>query len=139
LRKVLVLAIHPRFTDSILDGTKTVELRRTKPRVGPGDLALIYACAPVKAIVGGFVIDGFLAANPEALWASIESRAGITQEEFEAYFKDRGVGYAIKIKDPWRAPTPVPLEVLRRECPSFRPPRSYGYITLGGQLLSRLW
>ncbi len=136
--KALVLAIRPRFTDSILDGTKTVELRRSKPRVESGHMALIYACAPVKAIVGGFVIDGFLTARPDALWTAVKGKAAVTYEEFKAYFKDCGVGHAISIRDPWRARTPVPLEVLRTECPSFHPPRSYGYISLSGHLASLL-
>lgn len=66
LRRVLLPSIPPRFTDSILDGTKTIELRRTRPRVAPGDPVLIYACSPVKAIVGSFVVEELIQAYPGA-------------------------------------------------------------------------
>jgi len=135
LRRVLLLSIHPRYTDSILSGTKTVELRRTRPRVQPGDSVLIYASSPVKAIVGGFVVDGLIQAQPAGLWDRVKHLAGVSQAEYDGYFSGVAVGYGIRIAHPWRLPDPVGLEALRARRPSFRPPQSYSYLLADDDLL----
>jgi predicted transcriptional regulator len=48
---ILWLSLRPAFAERFLRGTKTVELRRTRPRVSLGDHALLYAAAPVNALV----------------------------------------------------------------------------------------
>jgi hypothetical protein len=52
-RRDVLVSIRPNFASKILDGDKTVELRRKFPEVGAmGMTALIYSSSPVSAIVG---------------------------------------------------------------------------------------
>ena len=68
MEPALVIAIHPRFADAILEGRKTFELRRRFPAVAPGTLIYLYATAPTSGIVGGFTSAGQKAGSPEAAW-----------------------------------------------------------------------
>jgi predicted transcriptional regulator len=49
-----VFSIKPYFADAILDGSKTVELRKVAPK-RPVERVWIYATAPVMRIVGHFI------------------------------------------------------------------------------------
>ena len=50
---VLLLSIHHKYTNMIFDGNKRVELRRVRPRhLNEGDLILVYATSPEKALLG---------------------------------------------------------------------------------------
>jgi predicted transcriptional regulator len=49
----IVASIHPRHAQAILDGTKTVELRRKVWRMGAEiDRMFLYETAPTSALVG---------------------------------------------------------------------------------------
>lgn len=48
-----IFSIKPYFADAILDGSKTVELRKVAPK-RPVERAWIYATAPVMHIIGYF-------------------------------------------------------------------------------------
>jgi predicted transcriptional regulator len=48
-----IFSIKPHFADTILDGSKTVELRKVAPRK-PVERTWIYATAPIMRIVGHF-------------------------------------------------------------------------------------
>ncbi len=48
-----IFSIKPYFADAILDGSKTVELRKVAPK-RPVERAWIYATAPVMLITGHF-------------------------------------------------------------------------------------
>ena len=48
-----VFSIKPYFADAILDGSKTMELRKVAPK-RPVERAWIYATAPVMRIIGHF-------------------------------------------------------------------------------------
>jgi len=138
MRRVLLLSIRPRFTNSILDGTKTIELRRTRPRVEPGDIVLIYASSPVMAIVGGFLVGELIQASPAGLWDRVKHMAGVTQPEYDDYFTGAAVGYGITVARRWRLSEPVSLETLRSRRPSFWPPQSYAYLSADNDLLPLL-
>ena len=56
LRKILLLSIHPEHAKNIFDGIKTVELRRTRPRLSKCDQVLVYVSSPTKALVGAFEV-----------------------------------------------------------------------------------
>jgi predicted transcriptional regulator len=49
--RVMMLSIHPRHVEKILDSSKTVELRRTRPAVSPGQPVAISGTVPSAALV----------------------------------------------------------------------------------------
>jgi predicted transcriptional regulator len=138
----LLLSIRPRFVDAIFAGTKTVELRRVKPRVQTGDLVVVYASGAVKGIVGAFEVAGVTAATPSSIWKKYNGDSGLSKNEFDSYFASATVGYAIRIGRFWKLLDPVPLKTLRTRSAGFRPPQSYHYwnldelLRVGGKVFS---
>lgn len=125
----LFFSIKPRFATEILAGRKTVELRRTRPRsVRDGSLVVVYASSPMRAVIGTFEVDRVVSACPELLWDEVAAHAGLSREEYDAYFDGAQEAVAIFVRSPGRAGAPYSLAAIRRECPSFHPPQAFRYI-----------
>jgi len=123
----LLISIRPRFVEAIFAGTKTVELRRVKPRLSVGDLVVIYASGETKGIVGAFEVEGVTTAAPRSIWRKHNGGSGLERAEFDRYFEGAEVGHAIRIGKVWQLPSPVLLGTLRKRRAGFRPPQSYHY------------
>jgi predicted transcriptional regulator len=142
INHALLLSIRPRFVDLIFSGRKTVELRRVKPRVQVGDLVVVYASGNTKGMVGAFEVAGVTAAAPSSIWRKFNGTSGLTKCEFDIYFDEVAIGYAIRIGKKWRIEKPVPLRTLRKRRAGFRPPQNYHYwdleelLRIGGEALS---
>jgi len=121
----LLLSIKPRYADAIFARKKRVELRRVKPRVGPGDLVLVYVTSPRCTLEGAFEVERVFAEKPATLWKHVEQHAGVTHEEFRHYFEGRNMAYGIVIRRVWKL-TPVTLSAMRKA--KIRPPQSYHYL-----------
>lgn len=100
----------------ILNGTKTLEYRRTMPRDYFNVTRMwIYETAPVKMVVARAEVS---------VWnGSVfdENRGGISRDEFDAYFKGAKYAFGIHIKRPLK---------LDRFGIS-RPPQSWMYVAKG--------
>lgn len=103
IARALLISIQPRFANAILDGTKTIELRRTTPTLPPGALALIYSSSPTKALVGWATVDEIVHATPTDLWNEHNESAGVTPAEFQEYFADRTNAYGLRLSTVSRA------------------------------------
>jgi predicted transcriptional regulator len=128
-RPALLMSIRPTYAAQIFDGTKTVELRRVRPRLTSGDLVLVYASSPVKALLGAFEVSRVIVAAPSKLWNRVGRKAGTTREQFNDYFDGAALGYGIVLKRTWQLAKPMGLEKLRQRHSNFRPPQSYHYLT----------
>lgn len=123
----VVLSIKPNYSKSILDGRKTVELRRRFPVSAPnGTLAYIYSTSPVKAMVGTAAIRNVLKLPIEQLWAEFETTASIERDQFNAYFEGLEQGFALILDDAKAFSRPLPLNELRENF-GFEPPQSFLY------------
>lgn len=125
---ILLLSIRPKFAMKLLNGSKSTELRRVKPRVVMGDVVLIYETSPTMALVGYGVVESVTVDKPPKLWKKIEERSGITKLEFEQYYLGADIGYAINFSDVRGLRMPVSLPILRRKVEGFHPPQSYRYL-----------
>src|SRR6185312_8084882 len=95
----MLISIHPRHAKAIIDGTKTVELRRARPLVRLDEPVLIYATAPTSAILATCRIGSIEAAPPAEIWNRHHRRVGITRSEFDRYFAGRSEAVALSIED----------------------------------------
>ena len=127
----LLVSIRPRFVEQIFAGTKTVELRRLRPRVQAGDLVVVYASGTQKALVGAFQIANVLAVSPTSIWRRFGAKTGLTKAEFDSYFTGLDTGFAIEVARTWQLAAPVHLATLRRQRGGFHAPQSYRYLDLG--------
>jgi len=112
----------------IFAGTKVVELRRLRPRIGKGELVFVYVSSPVMALEGAFEVGEVVSGSPRSIWRRFNGGSGLSKREFDAYYKGKKTAFAILIHRHWRLPTPILLSELRRERSGFHPPQSYHYI-----------
>lgn len=127
--RALLLSIRPKYAEKIFNGTKTIELRRVRPRLSAGDLVFVYASSPVKALLGGFEVACVVAGPPSELWDKVKSEAGVNRCEFNDYFKGARQGFGIVLRKAWPLDKPIKLEKLRSRKTNFRPPQSYHYFS----------
>ncbi|TIN70176.1 MAG: ASCH domain-containing protein, partial [Mesorhizobium sp.] len=96
----VVLSIRPQYSDKIMDGRKTVELRRRFPISAPGGtLAYIYSTSPIRAMVGVAEIKDVLKLPVKQIWAEFEDRAFVDQNDFDNYFQGLEFGFALLFED----------------------------------------
>ena len=135
--RMIVLSLKPRFAQAILAGVKTVELRRTVPKIVIPTRALLYASSPVRALLGTCVITSVRSADLAALWHEYGSRSELPYHEFQQYFEGVDAGTALILSEPQALSRPIPLQDLRAKPRGFRPPQSYAYVDarIGNQLI----
>lgn len=123
----VVLSIRPQYSEKILDGQKTVELRRRFPVSAPsGTVAYIYSTSPVRAIVGTAEIRDVLKLPVKQIWSEFEDVASIKRGDFDNYFQGVDFGFVLMFEDVRPFSRPVPLSELREKY-GFEPPQSFLY------------
>jgi predicted transcriptional regulator len=126
--RALLLSVRPQFAESILDGSKTAEIRRQRPDVRPGTLVIIYATKPKGAIVGTARVSAMSQGTPDDIWKQHKSRVGISREDFNSYLDSATTAYALLLERVQRLVPFLTLEEMRATT-SFQPPQSYRYVT----------
>lgn len=129
MHKGVILSIKPQYYERIRRGQKTVELRRRFPQLVVGTVALVYASAPLSAIVGVLVVSEVLRTSPNELWDLVHERAGISRDEFDRYYVGADEANGLVVADV-RPSRPISLAELKSIWPSFCPPQSFRYVAL---------
>jgi predicted transcriptional regulator len=123
----VIFSIKPKYADQIMSGAKTVELRRRfSSDVAIGSRAFIYSSTPAKAMVGYATIADVRRLAVSKIWAEYAAQAGVTREEFDAYFEGTTYGFVIALRDARRFERSASMDYLRERF-GFRAPQSYRY------------
>lgn len=125
---ILLLSIKPEYANKIFEGSKTVELRRVRPRLKEDDIVIVYASCPEKALVGWFEVEKIIEENPNKLWNKVENKAGINRKAFDTYYQGASLGYGIVLKRSFSFDKPIDLAIIKEQWSEFRPPQSYHYL-----------
>jgi len=115
----ILLSIHPRHGEAILDGSKRFEFRRRIPRFQVGRVVM-YQTMPVGRVVGEFECGRVLSLPPVDLWEVAGEHGGVSREEFFAYFGDRKIGHALEVTAPKR--------YAQGQMLGSQPPQSWRYL-----------
>ena len=134
----ILVSIHPRFVAAILEGTKQVEIRKRRLRVGSGARLWIYCTRPVARIVALAVVESSSEGAPDEVWREIEHHAGMTQCEYRSYVNGSGTITAIRLRSPRQLRTALDLQTIRSAVGNFQPPQFAKRLAKGGQLLRLL-
>ncbi len=126
--RMIVLSLKPRFAEAILAGVKTVELRRTEPKIVVPTRALLYAASPVRALLGTCIITSVQPLDLVTLWQQHGSGSGLLYHEFQQYYEGVDVGTALTLVQPSAFSRRIPLQDLRAKPKGFRPPQSFAYV-----------
>ncbi|MEK6667662.1 MAG: ASCH domain-containing protein [Pseudomonadota bacterium] len=119
------MSIKPKYADLILQGCKTVELRRSWA-AQPVCTIVIYASSPVQKLVGVVAVREVKDQSINELWKTSQAHGGgLTRKELQTYYLGKRRGLAIMLGDVKSAQTPAdPKELL----PGFTPPQSFRYL-----------
>jgi predicted transcriptional regulator len=126
--RILLISVRPEFAEKILNGTKTIELRKSSPSVEVGDLVIIYSTLPEKAIVGTCVVKEIIKKSPLQLWRSYSRKMGIDKKRYFEYFKDSNVAIGIVLTGIDKLDKKLSLESVRKVIPKFSPPQTFKYL-----------
>jgi predicted transcriptional regulator len=124
----LLLSVRKKYANKIFLGTKTVELRKNRPRITKGDTILVYVTSPVKALCAILIVEEIVTAEPSKLWACVKKGADVTEEEYYDYFNDATFGCGIFFSDVQIFPSPLSLKALKEMWPDFHPPQGFYYL-----------
>ena len=122
----LLMSVKPEFAERIMQGKKTVELRRKFSTRWINHRINIYASAPVMSLIGEARIAGVVANKPEIIWERFHSQVGCSRVEFDAYAAGADELYAIELDEvrPYRDRLPIThMSHLLKE--QLTPPQSY--------------
>ena len=124
--RALFISVKPQYADAILDGRKTVELRRTRPNLPDGSMVILYSSTPTRAVVGWAQLIGVREGTPIEIWDEYGAAAAIEELDYEAYFDGTDQAFALELDEVVAATQPIPLSVIRSI--GIQPPQSWRYV-----------
>lgn len=121
IERAILQSVHPQWWDKMKSGEKTLEVRRTRPvNVVLPVRVIVYATAPVCAIVGEYLCPHFIKTNRVA---GLQRASRVPLEQLERYANGRSLcGW--RVRDLAVYPKPLPLSSLGLE----HPPQSWCYV-----------
>lgn len=122
-RTVALLSIHPMYANRLLNGSKRVELRKTK-LYEDVKYIMIYSTSPIQKIVGYFSIAQIVIDSPSVIWSKYQETAGIERIDFFSYYETSKNAVAIEVSQMYPLNEAVPLSVLGQ---NIKPPQSFQY------------
>ncbi len=126
-RRDVVFSIKPEYSQKIITGEKTVELRRRFPLSVPeGTVAMIYSTSPTRALTGLAEIGTVTQLTPAEIWQRYSAVACIERSDFDSYFAGVDKGFVIELKRARPLRRVLDLKELRERF-GFEPPQSYLY------------
>jgi predicted transcriptional regulator len=120
----VLLSIKPEYVEKIFNGDKKYEFRRVIFKDPEVKTIVVYASSPIQQVVGELTIENIIFDQVNSLWQTTCQQAGISEEIFYQYFKDRTFGYAIKIDKTIKYHNPLSIQ----DCFGITPPQSFVYV-----------
>lgn len=107
---IIMISTSPKYADLILDNEeKNVFFYKITP-VNSVKRVLIYATAPVKAVVGEFDLERIHIIAPSTAWAKYRSQSAMSKKEFDKYFEGKREAHAMISKEAFRYSKPKKLD-----------------------------
>ena len=125
----LFVSIKPEYAKKIINGEKTIELRKSRPSVKAGDYILIYATLPIKALMGFGKITRVIECSPEDMWINYSGALGIDKTSFDLYYANSLRAIGIEISSICKFNINISLSSIRSLYPNFSPPQTFRYLS----------
>lgn len=135
-RTDILISLHSRYINSLLNGEKSVELRRRPISLPSMARVWIYGIRPLARLEAVGYVQKVDHLAPDDIWSHHGARTGITEVEFNDYFKGVTTGSAIIFSQVVRLMERPTLEDLRRALGSFHPPQFYRKLDHAGPELA---
>jgi predicted transcriptional regulator/predicted GNAT family acetyltransferase len=126
----VLFSVRPEFGNSIMNGTKTIEVRRRFSKAWKGARAVFYANEPAAALLGQADIVAVHQGSPEKIWKRYSSHIRCPREYFYDYVRGCDEVFAVELGNPSPLMEPVYNSVLARYTSRpLHPPQSYVALT----------
>lgn len=122
--KILLLSIKPEFNKMILNGEKTIELRKRLPK-NISELIFVYESSPTKQITSVFKVKKNYLENIQSMKRFIK-KARVSKTFFENYYQGKKVGVAFEIEKAYKLEKNIPLKTLKTH--KITAPQDYCYL-----------
>lgn len=132
----ILISVENRYVQSMLDGTKTVELRRRAIRVPKGSCVWIYSKVPEAKVRAYGIVDRIIESSPCEIWEEYGAVSGITEIEFFSYFNETKRACAILFQSVTPLKETIALSELRQVVGSFHPPQFFKFLKEGSPELT---
>lgn len=120
---IRVISLKPIYAQRIIEGSKSIELRRRNLGITYGDVILIYETAPASMICGAFIAGKTLRLSPQGMWDKYRESLGIDRELYDAYLDQSGEVFGTEVIKAFSLPD-FKLDDLTTNFPGFIPPQS---------------
>lgn len=122
----VVLSIREPHARAIMEGRKSVEIRRRFSEKWRGCRASIYATGPTAALLGEVTIEHVVRGSPTDIWEQFGETVGCSFEGYSDYVGERDEVFALQLAHPRPYAAPLPLSQLSHLISeNLNPPQSY--------------
>lgn len=98
MRKAVLISIRPEWCEKIMSGQKTIEVRKTRPKMNPPFKCYIYKCGNGK-VIGEFLCDEIININGARRIPSDIARPTCLEPAKLHQYLGAAVGYGWHISD----------------------------------------
>lgn len=93
-----LISIKPVYASAIACGHKSIEFRK---RIFSSSVkkVYVYSSAPVKRIIGFFLVTKIKESSPEQIWKEYSDLGCISKERYDQYFEGHNKAYGILIQE----------------------------------------
>ena len=136
MRKAVLISIRPGWCEKIINGQKTIEVRKTRPKMNPPFKCYIYKCGNGK-VIGEFVCDEIISIDGAGRIPSDIARPTCLEPAELHQYLGAAVGYGWHIsylviydhpRDLWEFTGLRETKFGLAPGPITRPPQSWRYV-----------
>ncbi|HWV48106.1 MAG TPA: ASCH domain-containing protein [Microbacterium sp.] len=127
MKRALLISVKPRYARAILEGRKTVEVRRRFPEVPPGTTVVLYSSSPERAVLGTVRLKQTITVPSDRVWEMHSSAIDIAEDALGEYLEGAEDSTLLEVEDPQTWARPVSLTSLRALL-GLEPPQSFRYL-----------
>ena len=121
----IVISVKAEYLAMIMNGEKTIELRRKTVKVSPGSRIWLYETSPTAHIAAYALVEKVITGTPKKIWSDYRNDVGITLAEFDSYFEGSSLACAIVLSEVRQVVPALKLSELRTRLNGFHPPQFF--------------
>lgn len=125
---MLFLSIHPQYVKAIIEGRKTVELRKRRPGAAIGSSIAIYATYPQCEVVATATLIRVDVLSPQQLWKQIGHLTSVGRLQFDEYYYRSDVAVGLHLGNVRVLTETLSLKAIRELWHKFQPPQQFRYL-----------
>ena len=124
----ILISIKPQHVEDILNGKKTVELRRRAPRIPVGTRMWVYSTLPDAHVRMVATVEKLEELAPSTIWRKNSKKMALSKSEYNGYVDGCSKVCALHLSKITQLSKPLSLQKLRDEQPGFNPPQFFKFL-----------